>query len=148
MPRRARPCRPTRETPVEPLAVLVRSERTYEGKQGLTYGEGIFAGNTGATNLCLHLLQIPPGGRAHAHLHASHETAIYLIRGEAIVLHGPGLAQRLEMHPWDYLYIPPNVPHLPINPSASETAVAVLARTDPNEQESVVLLPELDDVMG
>ena len=33
-----------------------------------------------------------------------------------------------------------------INRSASETAVAVLARTDPNEQESVVLLPQLDGV--
>jgi uncharacterized RmlC-like cupin family protein len=136
------------DRPAEPLAGLVRSERTYEGKQGLTYGEGIFAGNTGATNLCLHLLQIPPGGRAKAHLHASHETAIYLISGEATVLHGPGLAGRLEMRPGDYLYIPPNVPHLPLNPSASEIAVAVLARTDPNEQESVVLVPELDSVAG
>jgi uncharacterized RmlC-like cupin family protein len=35
---------------------------------------------------------------------------------------------------------------VPINPSATETAVAVLARTDLNEQESVVLLPELDRV--
>jgi hypothetical protein len=32
-------------------------------------------------------------------------------------------------------------PHL-----RTESAVAVLARTDPNEQESVVLLPELDGV--
>ena len=137
---------PGRDRPEGPLAILVRSQRSYEGKQGLTYGEGIFAGNAGATNLCLHVLQIPPGGRANAHLHAGHETAIYLISGAATVFHGPGLAHRLEMRPGDYLYIPPNVPHLPINPSASETAVAVLARTDPNEQESVVLLPELDGV--
>jgi hypothetical protein len=32
------------------------------------------------------------------------------------------------------------------NPSATEQAVAVVARTDPNEQESVVRLPHLDDV--
>ncbi len=62
-------------------AVLVRSGRTYEGLQGLTYGEGIFAENSGAQRLCLHVLRIPPGGRAKAHLHASHETAIYLIEG-------------------------------------------------------------------
>ena len=30
------------------------------------------------------------------------------------------------------------------NPSDTEACVAVIARTDPNEQESVVLLPELE----
>jgi len=35
------------------------------------------------------------------------------------------------------------VPHLPGNPSTTEPCVAVIARTDPNEQESVVLLPDL-----
>ena len=129
----------------EPAAVLVRSERTYAGKQGLTYSEGIFAENVGAAHLCLHLLRIPPGGRARAHLHANHETAIYLIAGRVSVLHGEGLRDLDEMRAGDYLYIPPNVPHLPINTGDTE-AVAVLARTDPNEQESVVLLPDLDVV--
>jgi uncharacterized RmlC-like cupin family protein len=36
------------------------------------------------------------------------------------------------------------MPHLPYNPSTTEDAVAIIARTDPNEQESVVLLPHLD----
>jgi uncharacterized RmlC-like cupin family protein len=40
-------------------------------------------------------------------------------------------------------YIPAGVPHLPANIS-SDPAVALIARTDPNEQESVTLLPELD----
>ncbi len=40
-------------------------------------------------------------------------------------------------------YIPAGMPHLPIN-RGPEEAIAVIARTDPNEQESVVLLPELD----
>ena len=130
------------------VATLVRSERTYEGKQGLTYTEGVFAENTGARQLCMHLLRIPPGGRASAHLHAGHETAIYLISGTATVFHGSGLRSRDEMRAGDFLYIPANVPHLPVNPSSTETAVAVLARTDPNEQESVHLLPELDGVAG
>jgi hypothetical protein len=46
----------------------------------------------------------------------------------------------------DFLYIPANLPHLPYNLSQSESCVVVIARTDPNEQESVVLLPELDAV--
>ena len=130
------------------VAVVVRSDRTYEGKQGLTYGEGVFSENTGAEKICLHRLRIPPGGRANAHLHANHETAIYLISGRVTVLHGRGLRQRDEMQAGDYMYIPANVPHLPINASETEDAVAVLARTDPNEQESVVLLPELETTPG
>src|SRR5262249_51846608 len=42
--------------------------------------------------------------------------------------------------------IRPNVPHLPDNLSQMETCVAIIARTDPNDQESVVLLPELEKV--
>ena len=49
------------------------------------------------------------------------------------------LRSRLES-----FYIPADVPHLPYNPSQTESVTAVIARTDPNEQESVVLLPELD----
>jgi hypothetical protein len=42
--------------------------------------------------------------------------------------------------------IPANTPHLPYNMSQIELATAVISRTDPNEQESVVLLPELDAI--
>lgn len=37
----------------------------------------------------------------------------------------------------DFLYIPADLPHKPINMSDSESAEAIVARTDPNEQESV-----------
>jgi uncharacterized RmlC-like cupin family protein len=45
----------------------------------------------------------------------------------------------------DFVYIPAGVPHLPVN-TGTEPIFAVIARTDPNEQESVVLMPELDGV--
>ena len=124
-------------------AVLVRNDRTYEGQQGLTYGEGIFTENAGAKHLCLHTLKMPPGARAKAHLHASHETAIYLVAGTVSVFHGAGLQHRTEMAAGDYLYIPADCPHLPVN-TGTVDAFGVLARTDPNEQESVVLLPSLE----
>jgi uncharacterized RmlC-like cupin family protein len=91
----------------------------------------------------MHLLTIPPGGRARAHLHESHETAIYVISGEAEMWFGENLAEHLDVKAGELLYIPANTPHMPINTSSSP-CVAVLARTDPKEQESVVLLPELD----
>ncbi len=45
----------------------------------------------------------------------------------------------------DLVYIPAGVPHLPVNLS-SKPASAVISRTDPNEQESVVLLAHLEEV--
>lgn len=123
---------------------VIRPKESYQSKQAITYFEGIAAETTGAQGICMHLLTIPPGGRAKAHLHENHETAIYVLEGEGGMWYGENLAQHLTVKAGEYLYIPAGVPHLPYNPSDTEAAVAVVARTDPNEQESVVLLPELD----
>jgi uncharacterized RmlC-like cupin family protein len=126
------------------LCPIVRPDTTYAGVQGLTYFAGVSAQNVASRAICMHLLKMPPGVRAKAHLHENHETAIYLISGRAAMWYGPQLEHHLEMHAGEFLYIPAGVPHLPYNPSTDEEAVAVLARTDPNEQESVRLLPELE----
>lgn len=125
---------------------VVRSEHNYAGKQGLSYFAGIAAETVGSTGICMHLLTIPPGGRAKAHLHEAHETAIYVLSGHAQMWFGEGLGEHLSVQAGEFLYIPAGVPHLPANASDTEPCTAVLARTDPNEQESVVLLPELDNV--
>jgi uncharacterized RmlC-like cupin family protein len=133
------------ETPkTEVTCALIKLGSTYVGKQGIDYFEGISAQTVGSTAICMHLLTIPPGVRANAHLHESHETAIYMISGQAEMWYGPQLESYTFVEPGDILYIPAGVPHLPGNPSATEPATAVIARTDPNEQESVVLRPDLD----
>ncbi len=40
-----------------------------------------------------------------------------------------------------FVLIPPNVPHQRRNLGASEPAMAIVSRNDPNEQENVVLYP-------
>jgi uncharacterized RmlC-like cupin family protein len=126
--------------------VLIHSGATYQGKQGIAYGAGISAESAGSKGLCLMLLDLPPGARAKAHLHADHETAIYVLSGTGAMLYGEGLREQMRAEVGDYIYIPAGIPHLPINMSDSEHLRAVIARTDPNEQESVILLPELDQV--
>jgi uncharacterized RmlC-like cupin family protein len=121
----------------------LRPGGTYEGKQGFSYFEGIARETTGAQAICMHLLTIPPGGRARAHKHATHETAIYVLEGTTIMYWGPELEHRMEIGAGELLYIPADMPHLPFNPGPGP-ARAVIARTDPHEQESVVLLPELE----
>jgi len=125
---------------------LLQAGEAFTGKQGLQYNVGISAESVGAHGIHMQLVTIPPGGRARAHKHATHETAIYALTGESGVWHGERLEHHTIVRPGDFFYIPADVPHLPYNPSATQTVTAVIARTDPNEQESVVLMPELDAV--
>jgi len=125
---------------------LIRGGKQITGKQGLDYTVGISAESAGATGIHMQMLTMPPGARAKAHKHATHETAIYAVSGVSHVWHGERLEHHSIVEAGDYFYIPADVPHLPYNPSKTETVVAIIARTDPNEQESVVLLPELEEV--
>jgi uncharacterized RmlC-like cupin family protein len=127
--------------------VLIRSEEALEGKQGLEYFHGVSAESAGSRALCLHRVTIPPGRRAKAHLHEGHESALFILSGEAEMWFGERLEHRVVCRPGDYLYIPAGVAHLPANLSETEPCVAVVARTDPRRQESVVLLPELDELV-
>jgi uncharacterized RmlC-like cupin family protein len=125
-----------------PRCKVINADESYLGQQGLNYFIGVSAETVGAHALCMHLVKLPPGIRAKAHLHAEHETAVYVILGEIGLLHGDKLEHQDVIRAGEFIYIPAGVPHLPFNASETE-AVAVLARTDPNEQESVVLLPDL-----
>jgi uncharacterized RmlC-like cupin family protein len=129
--------------PPEPACRVIHAADTYDGKQGLTYFCGIAAETVGSKGLCMHLVTVPPGGRAKAHLHENHETALYVLSGEAVTLYGDRLQHHMITKAGDLAYIPAGVPHLPVNLGDRPTS-AVIARTDPNEQESVVLLPELE----
>jgi uncharacterized RmlC-like cupin family protein len=131
---------------VPPSCRLVSAGEEFTGKQGLQYAVGISEESVGSQAIHMQLVTIPPGGRAHAHKHATHETAIYAISGDSSVWHGQHLEHHSVVKPGDFFYIPADVPHLPYNPSATEPVVALIARTDPNEQESVVLLPELESI--
>ena len=127
----------------KPTCHVVKPTETYDGKQGLSYFAGIAAETVGSTGLCMHVVTIPPGARAKAHLHEAHETAIYVLSGTSRTWFGDSLEDFVDMGPGEMMYIPAGVPHLPAN-LGTEPCTAVIARTDPREQESVVLLPDLD----
>ena len=128
--------------------IVIRAGGSYDGKQGMSLATGVSRQSAGARGLCLHLVTIPPGTRGVPHVHDGHESAIYTVSGETEVWHGEGLMQRTVVRAGDFLYVPPGIPHLPVTRSDVLT-VAVVARTDPREQESVVTLslpPHLADL--
>src|SRR5260370_3093344 len=129
-----------------PTCRVVGAVAEASGKQGHLhlYTPGISAQSVGERRIHLQIVRFPPEGRANGHKHDGHETAIYVLSGESGIWYSERLEQHLIARAGEFLYIPANMPHLPYNLSASESCLAVIARTHPNDQESVVLLPELD----
>ncbi len=127
-----------------PTCRVVKPGQAERSKQALLHTPAISAESVGAKGIHMHLVTIPPLERAKAHKHAAHETALYVLRGRSGVWFGADLSEHLFVGAGEFFYIPADMPHLPYNPSDTESCVCVIARTDPNEQESVVLLADLD----
>ena len=85
------------------------------------------------------LVVIPPGAKAEPHSHKEFESAVYVLQGRVETLFGSGLKQSVITEAGDFLFIPPDVPHQPINLSSTQAARAIVVRNDPKEQEHVIL---------
>lgn len=137
---RRAPARPDMSTHGD--CVIIRAGRgpgALGGAQGIGLATGVTSQSAGAQGLCLNLVMIPPGSRGMPHFHDGHETAIYTVSGQTEVWHGHGLVNRTVVRAGDFMYIPPGTPHLPVN-RGDVTAIAVVARTDPTETESRVVV--------
>jgi len=115
----------------------IRPDIEVTTSQGLPYFVGISGDSAGAMGLSMHVVVIPPGARSQPHLHVGHETAIYVLHGRVQTLYGQDLAQSVISEAGDFLFIPPDVPHVAINLSQTEAARAVVSRNDPAEQDKV-----------
>lgn len=107
-------------------------------KQGLSYFFGISGETVGSSAIAMNLVEIPPNASAEPHFHQEYETAIYLLKGRVETAYGLGLKKSVVNEAGEFLYIPANVPHQPRNLSDSESALAIVARNDANQQESVI----------
>ena len=119
--------------------ITIRPKGTTMTRQQLPNFVGISAATAGSQHLSMNLVVIPPGGAAQPHVHRGYETAIYLLSGRVETRYGPGLRNSVINEAGDFIFIPADVPHQPVNLSATEPAHALVARNDPNEQESVVV---------
>jgi uncharacterized RmlC-like cupin family protein len=120
--------------------VLVDTPPEILTRQNLPNFVGISGKTAGAKGLSMNLVVIPPGASAEPHKHRGYESAVYVLEGRVETRYGPGLAKSVIAEAGDFLFIPPDVPHQPINLSATEAARAIVVRNDPDEQEHVILL--------
>ena len=100
----------------------------------------------GARGLCMTVLPLPDGARAKTHLHRGIETAAYIMEGEVDMYYGERLEHLLQARAGEYVYVPADMPHLVLNRSGAP-ARAVVAHSAADDQEGIVLLPELDGLV-
>lgn len=118
--------------------ITVRPDAEEMSRQRLPYFVGISQQTAGATAISMNMVVIPPGGAAQPHIHRGYETAIYVLEGHIQTFYGAGLSRSIINQAGDFMFIPADVPHQPVNLSDSQPARAIVARNDANEQESVV----------
>lgn len=133
-----------RPSPSLDRARVVKGGQGFRAAQGPDYQPGISTESVGAEDLWLGRITLAPGARTRAHVHAHHETALYMLSGGAVeIWTGEELQFKARVRAGDYLFIPKNVAHVAVN-RGEEPAVFIGARTDPSAEESVIMRAELD----
>ena len=117
--------------------VTVRPEQQIETLQQLPNYVGISENTAGSKGLSMNVVVIPPGAKAKPHYHEGFETALYLLKGNVETFYGENLSSSHVNKQGDFVYIPAGVPHMPVNLSEEEEAIAIVSRNNANEQETV-----------
>jgi uncharacterized RmlC-like cupin family protein len=112
------------ERSIDPLrGYVVQGGESYVSKQGPEYTPGVSAETVGAKALFLGVVTLAPGAQTSSHVHERHESAFYMLSGEAVEWWTGDVA---------------------VNRSKTVPAIFVGARNEPTAQESVVMRPELN----
>ena len=94
---------------------------------------GVSKALAGTEGIHLAIATIPPACAASPHYHVNCESAIYVVKGRGRFLSGEHLQNADEIGPGDFIYVPPNSVHQPINDSTSEPMELIVARNTPVE---------------
>jgi uncharacterized RmlC-like cupin family protein len=96
---------------------------------GMQRTEAISGRTVGAHALWMGRTVVAPGARSAPHHHGVSETAIYVVSGTPVFsFRRDGEVVDVATSPGDYVFVPPNLPHVESNPG-EEPAVVVIART-------------------
>lgn len=117
--------------------VTVRPEADGRLPQNLPFFAGVSRQTAGSQGISMYKVVIPPGAAAEPHRHVNFETAIYVLKGRVKTRYGPGLKKSVINEAGDFVFIPPDLPHQPVNLSDTEAAEAIVARNDASESETV-----------
>ena len=115
------------------IKVIHPDKREVEVASGaMTRLAGVSQGLCDAQGIHLAIATIPPGCGSSPHRHINCESAIYVVKGHGHFLVGEGLEETLPISAGDFIYIPPEAVHAPIN-DGEETMELIVARNAPVE---------------
>jgi uncharacterized RmlC-like cupin family protein len=103
---------------------------------------GVSPAATPSTRIWLGKVSNEPGYRSVPHHHGDAETAGYVLKGSARIYFGDSYREYVDMHEGDFVFVPPNTPHIEANLSSDAELVWMTARTPDN---IVVNLPDVSD---
>ena len=93
---------------------------------------GVSQGLTGSTGIHLAIATIPAGCSSTPHYHVNCESAIYVSKGRGRFFVGERLETSLPIGPGDFLYIPAEAVHQPVN-DGDQPMELIVARNTPVE---------------
>jgi uncharacterized RmlC-like cupin family protein len=94
---------------------------------------GVSKALVGTEGIHLAIATIPPGCASSPHYHVNCESAIYVVKGQGRFLTGKNLEKSLPIGAGDFIYVPPDSVHQPVNDSLSEPMALIVARNAPVE---------------
>jgi len=98
----------------------------------MTRWAGVSENLSGAKNIHLAIASIPKDRCSTTHYHTNCESAIYVLSGEGIFLHGDNMDIESEISEGDFIYVPDGALHQPIN-TGNEELKLIVARNTPLE---------------
>ncbi|MBT3555820.1 MAG: cupin domain-containing protein [Chloroflexi bacterium] len=88
---------------------------------------------TGSTGIHMAIATVPPGRCSTAHYHVNCESAIYVVSGTGTILSGGELDKEEPITKGDFIFVPPDANHQPVNTSDTDDLVLIVARNAPTE---------------
>ena len=98
----------------------------------MTRWAGVSENLSGAKNIHLAIASIPKDRCSTTHFHTNCESAIYVLSGEGIFLHGDNMDIESEISEGDFIYVPDVALHQTIN-TGNEELKLIVARNTPLE---------------
>jgi len=103
---------------------------------------GVGPQHTPATKIWFGRVSNEPGYRSYPHHHGDAETGGYVLKGHGRIYFGADYRQFIDMSEGDFVFVPPNMPHVEVNMSTVDELVWLTCRTPDN---IVVNLPDVAD---
>ena len=102
---------------------------------------GVSKSLAGTEGIHLAIATIPPKCESSPHHHVNCESAIYVVKGKGRFMIGENLDEALPMEAGDFLYVPAEAVHQPVNDGteplelivARNTAVEIVVETEPGK---------------